>query len=179
MLVALTAMAHKGDGTLTDKGARTAHSRFELDLGSIDLERTGRREYQFSDLPHEEFTFGLRLKAPTGEKLSHLPKATVRMTLTNEQGQVVFEVAEELTNWVRSEKESEWFLYMRGVQKQTPGAASRVTMERIAFGPDGGWGTYVSPRTEGTYKLVVETVKPDVRLSKFIAQLVGVGGGWK
>src|SRR5258708_34055180 len=93
MLIALPAIAHKGDGTLADKGEQTAHSRFELDLGSIDLERTGRREYQFSDLPNEEFTFGLKLKRPTGGKHPHLRKGTGRIAHTNEHTQISCEEA--------------------------------------------------------------------------------------
>ena len=66
-----------------------------------------------------------------------------------------------------------------GVHRTTVGNAyAELEAEGLIQGTVGR-GTYVSPRTEGTYKLVVETVKPDVRLSKFIAQLVGVGGGWK
>jgi len=179
LFMAAPAMGHKGDGRYTDKGASTAHNRFELDLGLVDLERSGRSEYRFSDLPSDEFTFGLRLTAPHGERLRHLPKATVRMTLLNERDEVVFDVSGELINWVRSEGANEWFVYLRGIQKEVPVAQGKTRLERISFGPDGGWGTYVSPRANGTYRLAFETVKADVSMSKFVVRLVGIGGGWK
>ena len=74
-ITCLPVFAYEGDGTLTVKG----QDRFEIDLGPIDLHAAGRREYAFKDLPEREFTFGLRLTAPAGERLRHLPNATVRL----------------------------------------------------------------------------------------------------
>lgn len=158
-LLALSpALAYKGDGKLIDHGPQVAHNRFELDLGPVDLERSGRSEYRFADLPDKEFTFGLRITAPPGARLSHLPRATVRMMLLNEREDVLFEVSDELANWVRSETASEWFLYLRGAQ---------------------GRGTNLPARPSVTYRLIFETVKADSSMSKFAVRLLGVGGGWK
>jgi len=177
LLAALPASAHKGDGAFTDHGPRGAHNRFELDFGPVDLERTGSREFRFSDLPAEEFVFGLRLTAPGGEKLGALPAATVRITLVNENYETVFDMTDEVANLVRSETAKEWFLYQRG-RLPLPGAA-KPGGERLSVGPDGGWGTYAQPRRNGSYRLTFETVKPDSRLAKFGVRLVAVGGGWK
>jgi hypothetical protein len=67
--------------------------RVEVELGLVDLERVGHREYKLPALPEGEIAFGLKLTAPDGEKLQHLPKATVRMTLVNERDEVVFDVS--------------------------------------------------------------------------------------
>lgn len=159
LLAALSAQAYKGDGKLIDHGPKAAHNRFELDLGPVDLERSGRREYYFADLPDREFTFGLKITAPQGSKLSHLPRATVRMMLLNEREDVLFEVSDELANWVRSETTSEWFLYLRG------GSRSQ--------------GTNLPARHSVSYRLIFETVKADSSMSKFAVRLLGVGGGWQ
>jgi hypothetical protein len=144
--------------------AAAQKSRFELDLGLVDLERTGQREYKLPSLPEADIAFGLKLTAPEG--LHHLPKATVRMTLTNERDEVVFEVSDELVNFTRAESTGAWFLYQRGIENQAPG-------------PDGGWGTYAHPRKAGSYRMTVETVKSNVTMTKFVVRLIGVGGGAK
>src|SRR3954471_22627158 len=96
ILAAFPVLAHKGDGAFTDHGSRGAHNRFELDLGPVDLERASSRQVRFSDLPAEEFTFGLRLTTGGGERPSALPAATVRITLTNERDETVFDLTDEV-----------------------------------------------------------------------------------
>lgn len=156
---AYAAQAYKGDGKLIDHGPQAKHNRFELDLGPVDLERSGRKEYRFADLPGKEFTFGLKITAPQGARLGHLPRATVRMMLLNERDDVLFEVSDELANWVRSETASEWFLYLRGKSQ--------------------GQGTSLPAQPSASYRLIFETVKADSSTSKFVVRLLGVGGGFK
>ena len=138
--------------------------RFEVELGLVDIERNGYREYKVPALPEGEIAFGFKLSAPDG--MHHLPKATVRMTLLNERDEVVFDVSDELTNFTRAESTKEWFLYQRGIENQAPG-------------PDGGWGTYARPRKSGSYRMTVETLKSNVTMTKFTVRLMGVGGGAK
>ena len=142
--------------------AQTA--RYELDLGAVDIARTGQREYKVPSLPDKDVAFGFKLTAAEG--LHHLPKATVRMKLVNEHDQVVFEVTDELANFTRAESTGAWFLYQRGIDNQAPGT-------------DGGWGTYAHPRKAGSYTLTVETVKSDVTMAKFNVRLMAVDGRWK
>jgi hypothetical protein len=140
--------------------------RFELDFGAVDLDRTGWHDYKLTNLPDEDLVFGLKITAPDGSRLQHLPKARVRITLVNEREETVFDAGDELTNWTRAESTQSWFLYLRGLDGR----------ER---GPDGGWGTYAHPRKGAAYSLTVETVTSDVTMSKFVVRLMGVGGGWK
>ncbi len=140
--------------------------RVEVDLGLVDIEHAGYREYKLPALPEGEIAFGLKLTAADGEKLNHLPKATVRMTLVNERDEVVFDVSDELADFTRAESTRATFLYLRGIESQ-------------ARGPDGGWGTYALPRKAGAYRMTVETLKPNVTMTKFIVRLMGVGGGVK
>jgi len=152
--------------SLAGPAAAQPTKRFELDFGPVDLGRTGWKEYRLPALPDEELTFGLKLTAPEGQKLQHLPRARVRITLVNELDQVVFDAGDELENWTRAESTQSWFLYLRGIDNQPRG-------------PDGGWGTYAHPHKGGDYRLTVETIKSDATMSKFVVRLMGVGGGWK
>jgi hypothetical protein len=52
---------YRGDGVFVDAGALTAHERFTIDLGAVDLSQASRREFRLSDLPDAEFTLGLRV----------------------------------------------------------------------------------------------------------------------
>jgi hypothetical protein len=175
LLGAFPVLAHKGDGSFTDHGAGGASNRFELDLGSVDLERAQSREFRFAELPAGEFTFGLRLTAAGGGRPGALPSATVRMALVNERDEVIFDVTDELANWLRSESSKEMFLYLRGMQKYPAAPQGRAADARLAIGPDGGWGTYASIRAQGRYRLTFETVKADSRLAKLAVHLVAVG----
>ena len=146
--------------------AAAQKGRFEVDLGLVDIERVGQQEYALPGLPEGDIAFGFSLSAPDGGKVHHLPKATVRITLVNERDEVVFDVADELANFTRAESTRATFLYLRGVQNQAPG-------------PDGGWGTYARPRKSGKYRMVVETQKSNVTMTKFVVRLMGVDGRWK
>ena len=146
--------------------AAAQNARYELDLGVVDIERVGQHEIRLPPLPEADIAFGLRLTAPDGAKVSHLPKATVRIALMNERDEVVFDVSDELANFTRAESTRATFLYLRGVQNQAPG-------------PDGGWGTYARPRKSGTYRMLVETLKSNVTMTKFVVRLMGVDGRWK
>jgi hypothetical protein len=146
--------------------AMAQKGRFEVDLGLVDIERVGYREVQLPPLPDADIAFGFSLSAPDGEKVHHLPKATVRITLMNERDEVVFDVSDELSNFTRAESTRATFLYLRGVQNQAPG-------------PDGGWGTYAHPRKGGRYRMTVETLKSNVTMTKFVVRLMGVDGRWK
>ena len=148
-----------------------------MDLGPVDLAKTGQREYRFADLPTVEFAFGLRLRASNGGNPGHLPRAGVRLALMNEKGEVVFDVSGNLSGWAWSELDSGWFVYQRGMQRYVPVAPRATRPERIAPGPDGGWGTHVTPRTSGRYRLIFETMKADAGLSGLAVRLVAVASG--
>jgi len=99
---------------LAAPAAAQKKQRVEVDLGLVDIERVGHQEYKLPALPEGEIAFGLKLTAPGGERLNHLPKATVRMTLVNERDEVVFDVSGELADFTRAESMQATFLYQRG-----------------------------------------------------------------
>jgi hypothetical protein len=166
--------SYSGDGTFSDRGIGALYERYSLDLGPVQLGVPWRREYAMSNLPNGEFTVGLRLSPSDADKA--VAQAVVRLLLTNEKGEVVFQVNRPLSNWVRGGSLSDGapFLYIRGVNNEIPIAGGGVRLEPIA-GPDGGWGTYFSPRPNGSYRLVYETIKPERSQSNITATLVAVG----
>lgn len=171
------ALAYQGDGRFTDRGAGAQDIRYELNLGKMDLGKAGKKEYRFSRMPNEEFTFGLRMKSTDNGKPVGLPRAGVRLTLVNEKDETVFDVAGELGQWVRSEKDTEWFFYHRGRQHHVLVAPRATKIERTGLGPDAGWGSYATLRTAGSYRLVLETTTPDAYAATLDIQLVAVAGG--
>jgi hypothetical protein len=54
-----------------------------------------------------------------------------------------------------------------------------VTRYEPVKGVDGSWGTYFTPRRNGTYKLRVITLDPDPQSSRFFITVQVAGGGWK
>ena len=50
------------------RSAAAQKQRFELDLGLVDIERVGHREYKLPPLPEADIAFGFKLTAPDGEK---------------------------------------------------------------------------------------------------------------
>ena len=169
-------LAHEGDGRFTDHGANAQRVRYELNLGKPELGKAGKKEYRFTRMPGTEFTFGLRMKSTDNGKPVGLPRANVRLTLVNEKEETVFDVAGELGQWVRSERETEWFFYHRGSQHHVLVAPRATKIERIGLGPDGGWGSYATLRSGGSYRLVMETVAPDAYAATLDIQLVAVAG---
>src|SRR6266508_2560825 len=53
--------AYQGDGKLRDSGALASHDRYALNLGAIDLGRTGQYTYTMSNLPAADFVIGLEI----------------------------------------------------------------------------------------------------------------------
>jgi hypothetical protein len=158
-------LSYEGDGVFTDKGISTAHERYALNLGTVELGRSSRREYALANLPIEEFTFGLWFD-PTKIDVSSI-QAKVKLTLTNELGETVLDVAEFLPNWTRSTSSGRVFVYLRGVQTDVHTGQ-----------PDHGWGTYFTPHRKGSYRLIFETMDAGQN-ARIEAKLVAIGGGWK
>jgi len=154
---------YKGDGTFT---------RYVLDLGPVNLDKPSRQEYSMAGLPHSQYTVGLRVVSPPLLEKPEI-QGRARLTLTNEKGEVVFAVEEELSRWVwGSALEFEGpFLFIRGVNNEIPIGGGGVRLEPIVRA-DGGWGTYFSPRRDGQYRLVYETVVPVSGVPKMTANLV-------
>jgi hypothetical protein len=171
--------SYEGDGRFKDHGVFASHQRYVIDLGRIDLTQREQREFNFAKVPAETFTFGLKLYGAKWDQKNI--SAKVRLVLVNEKGETIFNFVETISKWTWSGSslhENEVFAYGSGKSRETVLRPGVFTYEPIGVGPDGGWGTYVSMRTDGRYKLIFENVVPDPN-AKVVAVLMGTGGGWK
>jgi hypothetical protein len=168
LLAACGGLFYDGDGELSDSGPFTAHHRYFLDLGPIDLTRPGRREYRLSRLPNEQFTVGLYTSmttTPSGDNLTDSKplSATVRIELRQGNSQL-FDIVDDLRNWTWSEaRDSYTFLY-----HSPPTGTGRSV----------GWSDFSANRSSN-YRLAIEIVAADQGAAQYIFHLVAVGGGWK
>lgn len=71
---------YSGDGTMyaIPKGA----PRYDLELEPISLMRSGRAEFQLTNLPSENLLALLSVNDPTAEKLAQIDKAGVHVSMT-------------------------------------------------------------------------------------------------
>jgi hypothetical protein len=157
---------NSGDGQLSDAGPFTAHNRYFLDLGPVDLAKPGSHVYRLSQLPEKEFTIGLYTSmtiTPSGNSLWEAKplSADVRITL-REGSSEVFDTVDNLRNWTWNEAVDLYtFIYYR------PGTGRSVS------------GTYFSARKNSDYRLTIEILTPDLGASPYDIHLVAMGGGWK
>ena len=92
----------------------------------------------------------------------------------------MFDVQAPLSHWILSSRVGEdrkGFLYLRGVEVERPLRDGVTQLERKTVGPDGGWGTYFTPRSMGTYQLIFESAMPIAE--QYTVHLLALGAGWK
>lgn len=144
-----SASSYSGDGRLLDHGFM-ATPRYTLDLGSIELSRTGSYSYQLDSLPPVEFTVGIQLEEPKSIQASFdrpSPNARVKLTVESPSKQIVISEQVPPDKWDLSfgRDQPQSFLYRRGAEKEIPLAAGGIQLERVETKVDGGWGTYFTP----------------------------------
>jgi hypothetical protein len=160
LLGASASVAYRGDGHFLDRGPLTAHERYVIDFGAVDLAVAAPRTFLLGDLPDAAFTLGLRVSSnslpevPTWKQ--HPFNPTVRLVLTDESGQVLLDTRDPLEKWTwsgRVDVPSQAFVYRRDFD--------------------------FTPKRNASYRLLLEAVHPDVGLGAYSVRLQMVGGGWK
>jgi hypothetical protein len=171
---------YAGDGELHDAGPLASHQRYILNLGTIDLSTKDERVYELARLPDDDFTVGIRLSALQGVNqplYEAKPLASVvRLEMTTEGDEIVISDGGPLSEWTWSgvRGEPHWsFVYRLGAH---PGVWTGIRHGVLA---DAGWGTYFTARSKGKYRLKVTVVEPDSFGSRYQAQVLVKGGGWK
>jgi hypothetical protein len=163
---------YHGDGTLTDMGPGTASARYVVDLGQIDLGEAGRQDFKLVGLPSVEFTAGLR--PAYGSGCDAYLSTNVRLTVKDENGEVVIDEEGPLSSWTSSSG----LIYRRGAERREPRSQGTVELVRTGVRSAGGWGTYFTPRTATTYLADFEVLGSQGKTS-CLSRLVLLGGGWK
>ena len=152
---------YEGDGRFIDRGIGTASERYVVELGPLDLTKTGTSHYHMAGLPSiREMTIGLRLVAPDGISFNGLD-AIVNMTLKQVGSEAVFIADKGPLN--------EWAWAMSGAD-----TGARIIHEAFIYGK-----TEFQPYSHTRYELVVEVIRPDPKASKIDIHLQVIGGGWK
>ena len=147
-----------GDGSFLDNGSGSA-LRYELDLGSVDLSRSGERFFRFANLPDETFTFGLRIHGNNRDLEALKRSGTIvalRISTDNELEPVTYQ--NDIANWVWSiySGHEEAFLYAR-----MPGGTD------FKLEPNRAYSASLTVRSKASAQSVVN------------ARLIAFGGGWK
>ena len=166
---------YRGDGTLTDFGPSTAHGRYAIDLGPIDLSRPNQRSYKMLGLPQVEFTMGLRqVNVSARCDAAALGSVRVRLGVRSDDGVVIVTEDAPLSAWVVSPD----LMYRRGAEHEEPKAGGAFELVRSGVRASGGWGTYFTPQRTATYLAQLEVLDAH-GLSGCESRLVLLGGGWK
>lgn len=153
---------YAGAGAYEKKGGL-----YQVRLGTIPLGRTGAQNLRIENLgPGWEWDVGFRVEAvregvevlSESEELraEFLPKALVKLTLTNERRQTVFSRTARLDalDWLRNRAA------VRGEGREYEVSPGTWAYRRFDVGPDKGWGTSFTPRFSGQYVLRWEVIEP-------------------
>ena len=166
---------YRGDGTFTDFGPQTAHERYVIDLGAIDLSRPNRQAFRMLGLPSVELTMGLRqVNVSAGCDAAALGAVRIRLDVDTEDGAVVISEEGPLSAWTSSPD----LVYRRGSELQKPSGDGSFQIVPTGVRAFRGWGTYFTPKSSETYLAKFEVL--DARgASGCESRLVLLGGGWK
>ena len=95
---------YQGDGRLRDSGPLAARHRYVLDLGSIDLGRTGKYTYTMTNLPAADFAVGLEIVEVEANLTMNRPthSGSVRLLLETSNREIVISEGGPLKSWVWS-----------------------------------------------------------------------------
>ena len=182
-VVTATAHAYRGDGNFVDRGVLEAHHRYVLDFGALQVTTGQRRTFSLASLPSDEFTVGLEIASLDNSTIPiESLTALIHLRLENDRGEIVFDIRSLLSKWVLSSpsltaEKGNGFLYVRGIEDQIPLSNGIFRLERRGVRSDGGWGTYFTPRRNGSYNLLFECDAPNA--VPFAVRLVAYGAGWK
>jgi hypothetical protein len=173
--VTACAPQYSGDGTFTDFGPLSAHERYLVDLGPVDLSRSNERTFRMLGLPSTELTVGLRqVNVSAGCDAAALAAERVRIAVVG--GDDAGAVSEEapLGAWVHSPD----LVYRRGAERQEPLGDGSVRLVRVGIRAYSGWGTYFTPKPGQTYIATFEVLDA-AGTAGCESRLVLLGGGWK
>jgi len=174
--------AYQGDGKLRDSGPLASRHRYVLDLGPIDLGRTGKYTYTMSNMPAVDFAIGLEIVEVepnrfTGNQPVH--SGSIRLLLETSNHEIVISEDGPLKSWRRSfvRDNFESFLYRKGEEHWITNKDGTTSPVADGVRTDEGWGSFFLPRSNITYRLTLEVLEAQAlpRPTRLLVQ----GGGWK
>jgi hypothetical protein len=182
MIACLCACArYSGDGQWVDRGWMSYSFRYLLDLGPVDLTRTGQQCFALAGLPRAEFSTGIDILereslTVSGPRPDHA--VTVHLRLTTEADEVVIDDARPLSAWTRQtpvDSPLSGRLYLRGRSIEHPLADGGPGAERIDMKAHGGWGSYFESERGARYRVCLSVLSTELA-EPIPARLTLVGG---
>ena len=175
LMVACDQSGYRGYGEFTDKGAGTAHERYTVDFGPIDLSKPNHKAFRMVGLPSVEFTMGIRpVNVSSGCDAGALSAISIRLEVQTENGAIVMHQEGPLSTWVTSSS----LVYRRGIENQVPKSGGVFELVRTDVLAADGWGTYFTPQSSATYFAKFDVLEAK-GASSCESRLVLIGGGWK
>jgi hypothetical protein len=172
---------YTGDGTFVDHGPLAATDRYILDLGPVDLTQMAQYRYRLAGLPNDQMVAGIEVieAEPNVDTRPNHP-ARIRLKVESAARQVVILEEDPLNSWAWSYglRDPKSFYYRSGQTQEVPIRSGVTTSRRMGEKPDGGWGTYFTPRKNTTYTLTLDVFGSESSPSR-PARLKISGGGWK
>ncbi len=150
---------YSGDGRLIDNGWMSAHERYVVELGRVDLGRTGSVKFKMAGLPPNYFVMGLRVpgRVDRGSSGGAATPADVAVELYRQKFGVITMLTGPLDKWT-------WSVPKRG--------DSAFVYQRQ------GSQSYFDAFTEAHYQVTVTVNTPDPSIPAG-TELVMMGGGWR
>jgi hypothetical protein len=202
------AVTQAGDAVLTDYGPNRAIDRYVIDLGPIDLSAPSGHAYTVTLAPEIKLTLGLELWTTTSEasmrdlearlqrredvrggdfmriqdaiKASTSLETVIGIRVVDEEGRLVIQEEARLGDWVwSSTREGHAFLYRGGRDVWIPISKTGSQYRRLDVKAEEGWGTYLTPRKRGIYRITLTVARPTPVSADLKARLVATGGGWE
>jgi len=173
---------YQGDGKLVNHGPFAAKDRYVLDLGPVDLARTGKYIYTMGNLPGDRFAIGLEIveaepNRSTGNRPPH--SGRIRLLLETSNHEIVVSEDSDLKSWIWSfgRGDLKSFLYRTGEEYWVSSKDGTSHTVHVGVRTDEGWGTFFSPRPDIKYQLTLEVLEAHAQPRP--TRLLLKGGGWK
>jgi hypothetical protein len=95
---------YSGDGRMVDNGVAAANERYVVELGYVDLTRTGSYTFRIAGLPETNFVVGLQIPEITarGTEAAAAITADVSVELIGPVQKIIFNAAGPLSEWTWS-----------------------------------------------------------------------------
>jgi len=171
----------QGDGRLIDHGPFAAKDRYVLDLGPVDLGRTGKYTYTMTHFPAIDFVVGFEIieAEPNrgGNRPSH--EGRIRLLMETSTHEIVISEDSALSSWTWSFAlgNLESFLYWKGKEHWITNKDGTTSPVSDGVRTDEGWGSFFLPRPNITYQLTLEVLEAQAQPRP--TRLLMRGGGWK
>jgi len=131
---------YSGDGRMIDNGPLAPTERYVLNLGEVNLGRSGLSTFRMKNLPPVKFSCGIAFPFPPGARQKSWAEAIIALRILDDKGQIAWQASGPLKDW-------RW-------------GTRRDSTEVTAFAPDPTVG-FCLPKEQSTYQVQFEVLTKD------------------